>query len=91
MKVLLINGSPNHDGATAKALREMENIFKEEGITKVVAPMNGNTWKQYRTLKYSTGEPNFLMTVIWVSSFISGIIFLGFAEIIKLLHRINNK
>jgi multimeric flavodoxin WrbA len=32
MKVLLINGSPNHNGATAKALNEMENIFKEEGI-----------------------------------------------------------
>ena len=32
MKVLLINGSPNHDGATAKALKEMEKIFLEEGI-----------------------------------------------------------
>ena len=42
-------------------LLKCEEIFKEEGITKVVAPMNGNTWKQYRTLKYSTGEPNFLM------------------------------
>lgn len=32
MRVLLINGSPNHDGATAKALKEMEKIFLEEGI-----------------------------------------------------------
>ena len=42
MKVLLINGSPNHDGATAKALREMENIFKEEGID-VVNVLVGNS------------------------------------------------
>lgn len=32
MKVLMINGSPNHNGATAKALKEMEKIFVEEGI-----------------------------------------------------------
>lgn len=42
MKVLLINGSPNHDGATAKALREMEDIFKEEGI-EVVNVLVGNS------------------------------------------------
>ena len=41
MKVLLINGSPNVNGATAKALREMENIFKEEGI-EVVNVLAGN-------------------------------------------------
>ena len=35
MKVLLINGSPNHDGATAKALKEMEKIFVEENIEVV--------------------------------------------------------
>lgn len=32
MKVLIINGSPRKDGNTAAALREMENIFREEGI-----------------------------------------------------------
>ena len=42
-------------------LKKCEEIFKEEGVTKVVAPMNRNTWKQYRTLKLTTGEPNFLM------------------------------
>lgn len=42
-------------------LKKCEEIFKDEGVSKVVAPMNGNTWKQYRTLKSSTGEPNFLM------------------------------
>lgn len=32
MKVLIINGSPHPNGATATALKEMENIFKEENI-----------------------------------------------------------
>ena len=32
MKVLLINGSPNNNGNTAKALREMEKVFSEQGI-----------------------------------------------------------
>lgn len=32
MKVLMINGSPRPNGNTATALREMERIFREEGI-----------------------------------------------------------
>ena len=32
MKVLLINGSPRVNGNTSIALREMENVFVEEGI-----------------------------------------------------------
>ena len=32
MKVLMINGSPNINGATKKALKEMEKIFYEENI-----------------------------------------------------------
>lgn len=32
MKVLMINGSPRAEGNTCIALREMEEIFKEEGI-----------------------------------------------------------
>jgi multimeric flavodoxin WrbA len=32
MKVLLINGSPKRDGNTALALREMEQIFSQEGV-----------------------------------------------------------
>ena len=41
MKVLMINGSPNRDGATAKALKEMETIFKENDI-EVVNVLVGN-------------------------------------------------
>ena len=32
MKVLLMNGSPNVNGNTARALEEMRKIFEEEGI-----------------------------------------------------------
>lgn len=32
MKVLIINGSPRMEGNTSIAVREMENIFREEGI-----------------------------------------------------------
>jgi multimeric flavodoxin WrbA len=32
MKVLLINGSPKAKGNTARALREMEHIFSQEGV-----------------------------------------------------------
>ena len=32
MKVLMINGSPRPNGNTSLALREMENIFKAEGV-----------------------------------------------------------
>ena len=32
MKVLMLNGSPHINGSTAKALKEMENIFLENGI-----------------------------------------------------------
>lgn len=37
MKVLMINGSPRTNGNTATALKEMEKIFREEGIeTEIV-------------------------------------------------------
>jgi multimeric flavodoxin WrbA len=32
MKVLMINGSPRENGNTAIALKEMENVFKSQGI-----------------------------------------------------------
>ncbi len=32
MKVLMINGSPNKNGNTARALEEMEKIFAQEGV-----------------------------------------------------------
>ena len=32
MNVLMINGSPRGNGNTAIALREMKNVFAQEGI-----------------------------------------------------------
>ena len=32
MKVLLVNGSPNKEGCTYTALREVEKTLKKEGI-----------------------------------------------------------
>ena len=32
MKVLLLNGSPRPNGNTAAALREMEQVFAQEGV-----------------------------------------------------------
>lgn len=42
-------------------LNECEKVFKEKNIQTVIAPMNGNTWKQYRTLKSTNNEPEFLL------------------------------
>lgn len=41
LKVLMINGSPKANGNTAVALKEMENIFKENGI-EVETVVTGN-------------------------------------------------
>lgn len=44
-----------------KILKKCEEILKEKGVKLIVAPMNGNTWKKYRTLKYSKDVPEFLL------------------------------
>ena len=37
MKVLMLNGSPRAGGNTATALREMEQVFRAEGVeTEIV-------------------------------------------------------
>ena len=45
MKVLLINGSPRKNGNTALALREMEQVFRQEGV-EVVTVMQSNPSSQ---------------------------------------------
>ncbi len=42
-------------------LEKCEEILKKEKVELIVAPMNGNTWKKYRTLKYTNGEDLFLL------------------------------
>lgn len=42
-------------------LKKCEEILKEKNVELIVAPMNGSTWKKYRTLKYSNGDSLFLL------------------------------
>lgn len=51
----------NNSEYAEKLFLECENVFREKGIHIIVAPMNGNTWKKYRTLKSTNNEPNFLL------------------------------
>lgn len=44
-----------------KLLNKCEEILKEKGCMMIVGPMNGNTWKKYRTLTYTTDEPEFIL------------------------------
>ena len=44
-----------------KLLNKCEEILKEQNVELIVAPMNGNTWKQYRTLKITNGDSPFLL------------------------------
>lgn len=47
--------------AGVKLLNECERILREKDVKQIVAPMNGNTWKQYRSLKWSNGDAPFVM------------------------------
>lgn len=42
-------------------LKKAEEVLKNKGITRIVGPMNGNTWKKYRTMKYTRGDTMFLL------------------------------
>ena len=50
-----------NEEAGIEVLRKCEEILKEKGISFVVGPMNGNTWKKYRTMKYTNDEDIFLL------------------------------
>lgn len=42
-------------------LKKCEEIFKDKNVKFIVGPMNGNTWKKYRTMKWSNGDSLFLL------------------------------
>ena len=46
MKVLLLNGSPNVNGNTARALEEMRKIFEEENIEGKLYNEDGTEYKE---------------------------------------------
>lgn len=43
MNVLMINGSPRMDGNTSIALKEMEKVFKEEGVETTIVSIGTKT------------------------------------------------
>lgn len=47
--------------AGIEILSKCEEILRNKGAELIVAPMDGNTWRKYRTLKYSNGEPIFTL------------------------------
>ena len=42
-------------------INKCTQLLIEKGIKHIVAPMSGNTWKKYRTMKYSNGDSLFLL------------------------------
>lgn len=42
-------------------LEKCEEILKKENVKLIVGPMDGNTWRKYRTLKWSRGDEKFLL------------------------------
>lgn len=51
----------NNTNLGIELLNKCEEILKEKGCKLIVGPMNGNTWKKYRTLTYTTDEPKFVL------------------------------
>lgn len=64
-----------------RILKKCEEILKEKNIEFIVAPMNGNTWGKYRTLKYSSGEALFLLENINGMEYNDILLNAGFKEI----------
>ena len=42
-------------------LNKCTELLIEKGVKHIVGPMNGNTWKKYRTMKYSRGDSLFIL------------------------------
>lgn len=47
--------------AGIQLLKKCEEILKEKNVNFIVAPMNGNTWKKYRTMKYTNDDDLFVL------------------------------
>lgn len=62
-------------------LKKCEEILKQKEVEFIVAPMNGNTWNKYRTLKYSTEEPQFMLENVNPKEYNDILIEAGFKEI----------
>lgn len=46
--------------AGVSILKKCEEVLRGKGFKFIVSPMNGNTWKKYRVMSYTSGEPEFV-------------------------------
>ena len=53
--------NPDSKEEGIEVLRKCEEVLKGKGCELIIAPMNCTTWRKYRTLTYSNGEPPFLL------------------------------
>ncbi len=44
-----------------EVIEEAIRVLEDKGVKVIYGPMNGTTWNQYRCLKYSNGDPEFLL------------------------------
>ena len=42
-------------------IEKATEVLEEKGVKVIYGPMNGTTWNQYRCLKYTNNEPEFLL------------------------------
>lgn len=64
-----------------KILQKCEEILRKKRVDFIVGPMNGNTWRKYRTVKFSNGEPEFLLENVNSNEYNKIFIESGFEEI----------
>ncbi len=65
----------------AQLINKCVEILIEKGISHIVGPMDGNTWKKYRTMKYTNGDSLFILENVFPMEY--GEVFLnsGFNEV----------
>lgn len=71
----------NNEENGIKLLEKCEEVLRKNGVDFIVGPMNGNTWKKYRTVKFSNGEPEFLLENVNSMDFNQMFLKAGFEEI----------
>lgn len=71
----------NNEENGIKLLEKCEEVLRKNGVDFIVGPMNGNTWKKYRTVKFSNGETEFLLEDVNSMDFNQMFLKAGFEEI----------
>lgn len=66
-------------------LKKCTELLIENGVKHIVGPMNGNTWKKYRTMKYSRGDSLFLLENVDPIEYNDVFLKEGFSEV-RIIH-----